>query len=87
MRIRVGIIFVLLLLFLTVIAQNTEEITIQAFFWAISSPRFVLLGITLLVGVLIGILLGRPWRRTKKVAAKPKTGKTPTSASAKDRDD
>jgi len=36
---RLGVIFVLLILFLAVIAQNTEVVTIQAFFWTIEMSR------------------------------------------------
>ena len=72
MRTRLVIIFIILILFLTVIAQNTELVTIRAFFWTIEMSRIVLLSVALLVGVLIGILLARPWRR-KKAERPPKT--------------
>ncbi|HHK67241.1 MAG TPA: LapA family protein [Candidatus Acetothermia bacterium] len=65
MRTRLVIIFIILILFLTVIAQNTEVVTIRAFFWTLSMSRIVLLSVALLIGVLIGILLARPWRRRK----------------------
>jgi len=75
-RTRLGVIFVLLILFLAVIAQNTEVVTIQAFFWTIEMSRIVLLSVALLVGVLIGILLARPWRRekTERESARPAEG-------------
>ena len=70
MRTRLVIIFIILILFLTVIAQNTELVTIRAFFWTIEMSRIVLLSVALLVGVLIGILLARPWRRKPKRESK-----------------
>ena len=61
-----GWLFFFLLLFLAVIAQNTEVVTLKAFFWTLTMSRIVLLSVALLVGALIGILLARPWRRRKK---------------------
>ena len=54
MRTRLGIIFVLLILFLTIIAQNTQDVTIQAYFWSVTLPSFAVFGLTLCVGLIIG---------------------------------
>jgi len=66
MRTRASVIFVLLLLFLTVIAQNTEVVSIQILFWNVTMSRILVLLIVLLIGIVVGFLLGRPWRRRKK---------------------
>jgi len=68
MRVRSVAIVVLLLLFLIVIVQNTEVVSVRLLFWDLTMSRIILLALSLSVGVIVGILLGRPWRRQQKVA-------------------
>ncbi len=63
MRFRLTIILVLVLLFIVLIAQNTGEASITFLFWTAKMSHIVLLAITFLVGIVVGFLLGRPWRR------------------------
>ena len=82
MRVRTVIIIVLLMLSLTLVAQNTQVVSFKLWFWDLTMSRVLLLAGSLGVGVIIGLLLGRPWKRQKKEAvrraeapsAKPKTG-------------
>jgi putative membrane protein len=66
MRFRLGVILLLVLLFIVLIAQNTGVASITFLFWTATMSRIVLLAITFLVGIVVGFLLGRPWRRRKK---------------------
>lgn len=45
-----------LLVMLIVIVQNTETVDTRILFATISMPRAALLGITLLIGIILGIL-------------------------------
>ncbi len=73
MRARTVVIIVLVMLTLTLVAQNTEVVTFQLFFWPLTMSRVILLAGALLVGVLIGFLLGRPWRRRNTAIVKPRS--------------
>jgi len=48
------LILIIVILFLIVILQNTEVVTLQIFFWKISMSRIILLALTLLVGFGLG---------------------------------
>jgi uncharacterized integral membrane protein len=65
MRVRFVIIVVLLMLFLAFIAQNTAPLDVLFLGWKFEVSGIVLLALTGGVGVLIGLLLGRPWRRRR----------------------
>jgi uncharacterized integral membrane protein len=65
MRARSVVIIVLLILALTVVAQNTQVVTFQLFFWTLTMSRVLLLAGALVVGMLIGLLLGRPWKKRR----------------------
>lgn len=47
-------ILIIVILFLIVILQNTEVVTLQLFFWKISMSRIILLALTLLIGFGLG---------------------------------
>jgi uncharacterized integral membrane protein len=68
MRVRSVVILVLLLLFLVVIVQNTEVVSVRLLFWDLEMSRIILLALSLAVGVIVGFLLGRPWRRREQYA-------------------
>ena len=66
MRARTVVIIVLLMLSLTLVAQNTQVITFKLWFWDLqSTPITSFLAGSLGIGVIIGLLLGRPWKRRK----------------------
>ena len=69
MRVRGVIILVLLLLFLNVVVQNTEVVHVRFLFWDLAMSRILLLTLSLAIGVVVGFLLGRPWRKPERYAA------------------
>ncbi|MFC2079461.1 LapA family protein [Candidatus Bipolaricaulota bacterium] len=71
MRARSVVIFVLLILSLTLVAQNTQVVSFRLWFWDLTMSRVLLLAGSLAVGVIIGLLLGRPWKRRNAIS-KPK---------------
>ena len=67
-RVRTVAILVLVLLSLAVIVQNTEVVSVRILFWDLVMSRIILLALSIAVGVIIGFLLGRPWRRRGQYA-------------------
>jgi len=76
MRARTVIIIVLCILSLTLVAQNTQVVSFKLWFWDLTMSRVLMLAGSLSVGVIIGLLLGRPWKR-RKADSKP-APKAPT---------
>jgi uncharacterized integral membrane protein len=68
MRARTVMIIVLLILSLTLVAQNTQVVSFKLWFWDLTMSRVLLLAGSLGTGVIIGLLLGRPWKRSRKAA-------------------
>jgi len=68
MRVRTVVILVLALLSLVVIVQNTEVVSVRILFWNLVMSRIILLALSIAVGVIIGFLLGRPWRKRAQYA-------------------
>ena len=68
MRARTVIIIVLCILSLTLVAQNTQVVSFKLWFWNLTMSRVLLLAGSLSVGVIIGLLLGRPWKRRTKTS-------------------
>jgi len=77
MRVRSVVILALLLLFLIVVVQNTEVVSVRVLFWDLLMSRIILLALSLAVGVIIGFLLGRPWRRRRQYATTKQPSERP----------
>ena len=56
MRAKIILLLVLLILFTIFVTQNTEQTIMNVFFWTIEMPKIVLLIITLVVGVILGLI-------------------------------
>jgi len=82
MRARTVVIIVLLILSLTLVAQNTQVVTFQLWFWTLTMSRVLLLAGSLVVGVVIGLLLGRPWKSRRVKGSKS----TPTADASVEED-
>jgi uncharacterized integral membrane protein len=81
MRVRSVVIIVLLLLFLTVIVQNTGIVSIRILFWDFVMSRIILLALSLVVGVVVGFLLGRPWGKRSQYAISRESSEPPDKSS------
>lgn len=57
MRFKAIVIAVLMVLFLILLAQNTQVVTFKVFFWELSMSRIVLLLLFGFVGFLVGFIL------------------------------
>lgn len=66
MRIKLIIFLVLIILFTIFVVQNTEPVVMQVFFWRIENlPKIVLLTVTLVFGILLGVLISALTNRKK----------------------
>ena len=72
-RVRTVVILVLVLLALVVIVQNTEVVSVRLLFWDLVMSRIILLALSIAMGVIIGFLVGRPWRRRDKTPRPKRT--------------
>ena len=54
MKPKTVIILIIFVLFLIVLLQNTQVVTLRFLFWEISMSRIILLAVVLLIGVVIG---------------------------------
>jgi putative membrane protein len=56
-KLKLSAVFVLIVLVLIVVFQNTEPVETKLLFATVTMPRAALLAITMLVGVAVGILV------------------------------
>ena len=56
MKLKVIVLLVFVLLFLIILIQNTEVITLHLFFWTIAMSQIILVAFILLGGFVIGYL-------------------------------
>ena len=61
-KLRLSLTVILVVLVFVLIIQNQEVVVTKVFLWSPSMPRFVLLGLTFLVGGLAGYMVGRGTR-------------------------
>lgn len=55
----------LVLLTLIFIAQNAEIVEVKFWFWTVSTPRSVVIFVSLLIGIIIGIFTSTDWFQKK----------------------
>ncbi len=60
---------VLLVLGIIVVIQNTETVETRLLFATVTMPRALLLGLTLVMGIVIGLLLGLRLRKPSNKGA------------------
>lgn len=56
MKPKVVVILVLVILFLIILAQNAQVVTLNVFFWSLSMSQIILIAFILLGGFVIGFL-------------------------------
>lgn len=63
MKTKTIIILILVLFFVIIVLQNTQVVPIQLFFWKISMSRIILIPFFMLIGVIIGLLVPKFWKK------------------------
>jgi uncharacterized integral membrane protein len=66
MRAKVITLMVIIVLFTIFVTQNTEVITVKAFFWQFEMSLIVLITLTCLVGALVGFILLKVFTASEK---------------------
>lgn len=65
-RIKVLSVFLLAVIGLVWLLQNVVSVSITFLFWHFTLPLMGVVGISLLLGFLIGFIVGSPWKSKKK---------------------
>ena len=66
MKYKLAVVIVLVLMAVTLIAQNASMAEIKIFFWTISISRILLMFILLVIGIIVGYLLNSYLKHIKK---------------------
>jgi putative membrane protein len=59
MKLKIIIVILLLLLLVIFALQNTEIVGIKLWFWEVKIPRALLISLSIIVGVIIGMILSK----------------------------
>lgn len=59
MKAKTIIILIIAALFLIILLQNTQVVTLRLYFWQLTMSRIVLLVVTLLVGFVVGFIVAK----------------------------
>lgn len=57
---------ILVAIFIIVSIQNVEVISVHFLFWKIDISKLLLLLLTLVIGILVGMVIPGLWKKTKK---------------------
>lgn len=66
MKVKTIIILILIALFVIILIQNTQVVTIQLFFWKLSMSRIILICMLMLIGFIVGFLVAKIGRKSPK---------------------
>ncbi len=66
MKPKAVIILIIFVLFLIVLLQNTQVVTLRFLFWEMSMSRIILLAVVLLIGIVIGYIAATIGGRERK---------------------
>lgn len=61
-KLKLALAGILLVVVLILVVQNQEPVNTELLFWSVEAPRFALLALVFLAGVLTGYILGRGTR-------------------------
>lgn len=61
-KLKIAFAAILLAVVLVLVYQNQEPITTEALLWTFEAPRFVVLAMVFLAGIVVGYVLGRSTR-------------------------
>jgi len=59
MRLKFIIMLVLIALFLIILIQNTQVVTLRLFFWKVGMSQIILIPVTMAMGFVIGLIVAR----------------------------
>jgi uncharacterized integral membrane protein len=59
MRPKFIIVLVLIALFLIILIQNTQVVTLRLFFWKVGMSQIILIPLTMAIGIVIGFIVAK----------------------------
>lgn len=65
-RVKVILVFLLAVIGLVWLLQNVVQVSVYFLFWHFTLPLMGVVGISLLLGFLIGFIVGTPWKSKNK---------------------
>jgi uncharacterized integral membrane protein len=68
MRPKFIIVLVLIALFLIILIQNTQVVTLRLFFWKVGMSQIILIPLTMAIGIVIGFIVAKVtgnWNKRK----------------------
>ncbi|KPJ48938.1 MAG: hypothetical protein AMJ41_03940 [candidate division Zixibacteria bacterium DG_27] len=66
MKPKTVIILIIAALFLIILLQNTQVVTLRLYFWQLTMSRIILLVVTLLIGFIVGYIVAKVTTRGRK---------------------
>jgi len=66
MRAKFIIVLVLIALFLIILIQNTQVVTLRLFFWKVGISQIILIPLTMAIGIVIGFIVAKVTRDHRK---------------------
>jgi len=68
MRAKFIVVLVLIALFLVILIQNIQPVTLRLFFWKIGMSQIILMPLTMAIGFIAGFIVAKvTGNRTKKI--------------------
>ncbi len=59
MKPKIIVVLVLIALFVIVLIQNTQVVTLRLFFWKIGMSQIILIPLTMVIGFVVGFLVSK----------------------------
>lgn len=66
MKPKTIIVLIIAALFLIILLQNTQVVTLRLYFWQLTMSRIILLVVTLLIGFIVGYIVAKVTTRGRK---------------------
>ena len=57
---------IVIVLFIILLFQNTQVVTLRLFFWKVTMSHFIMIFITLFLGFIGGYIISAVWRKRRK---------------------
>ncbi|MGM0383451.1 MAG: lipopolysaccharide assembly protein LapA domain-containing protein [Thermodesulfobacteriota bacterium] len=68
MRPKFIAVLALIVLFLIILVQNIQPVTLRLFFWKIGMPQIILIPLTMAIGFVVGLIVAKATsNKTKKI--------------------
>lgn len=59
MKAKTIVILVLIVLFVIILIQNTQVVTLHLFFWKVGMSQIILIPLTMVIGLVIGFIVAK----------------------------